>query len=113
MTPDTQDSVFGIKLMTVVLAFAGSALTLSYVAELSKKQAISGAITGTAVATMATPLAMYYLPIPHQLAGSVAFFLGLVAMRTVPVLFTLIDRLKYIKLPWVADANQPPEEPKP
>lgn len=103
------DSVAGIKYSVLVLGFLGAAVSLSYAKELTRTQALTAITGGTVVSVMATPLALHYLGLPAELDRAVAFFAGLAAMRLVPVFFSLIDRLRDIKLPWLADRNEPKE----
>jgi Kef-type K+ transport system membrane component KefB len=98
--------VAGIKYATIVCAFVGAAVSLSYAKEMTKAQAVTAIIVGTAVAVMATPLALHYLGLANELERAIAFFAGLAAMRSVPVFFSLIDRLRDIKLPWLSDPKE-------
>lgn len=100
------DSVAGIKYGVLIAGFVGAALSLSYAKELTRPQAITAVVIGTAVSVMATPLVLHYLSLPDELGRAVAFFSGLAAMRAVPVLFSLIDRLRDIKLPWLSDPKE-------
>ena len=104
--PNAEDSIAGIKYGVLVFSFLGAAVSLSYAKELTRAQAVTAVLTGTAVAVMATPVALHYLDWPISLERAVAFFAGLAAMRAVPVLFALIDRLRDIKLPWLSDPKE-------
>lgn len=104
------DGVAGIKYATLIFGFVGAAVSLSYAKEMTRTQALTALVTGPAVAVAATPLLLHYLSMPDSLERAAAFFLGLTAMRGVPVLFSLIDRLRFIKLPWLADRNEQPKE---
>lgn len=104
--PTAEESLAGIKYGTLIFAFLGAAVSLSYAKELTRPQAVTAVLTGTAVAVMATPMALHYLDLPASLERAVAFFAGLAAMRAVPVLFDLIDRLRDIKLPWLSDPKE-------
>lgn len=99
--PSPADSVAGIKYATMIFSFVGAAVSLSYAKEMTRPQALTAIIVGTACAVMATPLALHYLGLPSELERAIAFFAGLAAMRAVPVFFSLIDRLKDIQLPWL------------
>lgn len=103
------DNVAGIKYSVLIFGFVGAALSLSYAKEMTRPQALTAITVGTVVAVMATPLALHYGDLPAELDRAIAFFSGLGAMRAVPVLFSLIDRLRDIKLPWLADRNEPKE----
>lgn len=104
--PNAEDSIAGIKYGVIIFAFLGAAVSLSYAKEMTRGQAVTAMLTGTAVAVMAAPVALHYLDLPPSLERAVAFFAGLAAMRAVPVFFTLIDRLRDIKLPWLSDPKE-------
>ena len=109
MAIEPNESVAGIKYSVLVFSFIGAAVSLSYAKEMTRPQALTAITVGTVVSVMATPLALHYLGLSAELDRAVAFFSGLAAMRAVPVLFTLIDRMRDIKLPWLADRNEPKE----
>lgn len=103
------NTVAGISYAVLIGAFIGSAASLSYAKEMTKRQAMTAFLVGGAVACAATPLAMHYLGAPAELAGAMAFFWGLGAMRAVPVFFALIDRTRSAKLPILPDQPDPKE----
>ncbi|NHZ34481.1 hypothetical protein [Massilia rubra] len=105
----TGDSVVGIKYSVLIFSFIGAAVSLSYAKEMTRPQALTAITVGTVVSVMATPLILHYLGLPQELDRAIAFFSGLAAMRAVPVLFSLIDRLRDIKLPWLSEHNDPKE----
>lgn len=107
-SPD--QTVFGIKYSMLIVAFLGSALSLSYAKEMTRKQAITAVLTGTSVAVMGAPVALHYLGLPDTLERAISFFLALVAMRLVPAGLALIDRLRDLKLPWLSDTKSDPKE---
>lgn len=107
--PNAEESIAGIKYGVLVFSFLGAAVSLSYAKELTRAQAVTAVLTGTAVAVMAAPLALHYLEWPASLERAVGFFAGLAAMRGVPVILALIDRLRDIKLPWLSDPTEPKE----
>ncbi len=103
------DSVAGIKYSALIFSFAGAAVSLSYAKEMTRTQALTAITAGTVVAVMATPLVVHYLGLPPELERAIAFFAGLAAMRAVPVFFSLIDRLRDIRLPWLSEPKEPKE----
>ena len=107
--PSAQNAVAGISYAVLIGAFIGSAASLSYAKEMSKRQAMTAFLVGGAVSCAATPIAMQYLQVPAELAGAIAFFCGLGAMRAVPVFFSLIDRTRSVKLPLLPDQPDPKE----
>ena len=109
LQPPGADSVAGIKYVTLVFAFLGAAVSLSYAKEMTRPQAVTAIATGAAVSVAATPLLLHVLGWPDSLERAIAFFAGLAAMRAVPVFFTLIDRLRDVRLPWLAEPKDPKE----
>ena len=104
--PNPDDSIAGIKYGVLIFSFLGAAVSLSYAKEMTRGQAVTAILTGTAVAVMAAPVALHYLELPDSLERAVAFFAGLGAMRAISVFFSLIDRLRDIKLPWLSDPKE-------
>lgn len=109
MADTHSNTVAGISYAVLIGAFIGSAASLSYAKEMTKRQAMTAFLVGGAVACAATPLAIHYLSAPTELAGAIAFFWGLGAMRAVPVFFALIDRTRNAKLPALPDQPDPKE----
>ncbi len=93
------DTVTGIKFATLLFAFLGSAVSLSYAKEMTRFQMLVAIISGTAVSVSATPLVLHYLTLTDSMERAIAFFAGLVAMRFVPVLFAWVERLRDMRLP--------------
>ncbi len=100
------DTVLGVKSLTILWAFIGSAASLSYARELTTVGAVVALLVGMAVSVGGAPLALHYLNLGDSMERAVAFTLGLLAMRGVPVLFALLDRLRDIKLPWLKDPKE-------
>jgi len=109
MQIEPNDSVMGMKYITIVFSFIGSAMSLSYAKEMTKPQAVIAVVTGATVAMMAAPVVLHYSNLPESFERAVGFFGGLGAMRLVPVFFALIDRLRDIRLPWLTDSKGPTE----
>ncbi len=100
------DSIAGIKYATLMAGFLGSVISLSYTKELTRFQMGCGVMSGTIVAVYAAPLALHYINVPDTLERAIAFFTGLAAMRGVPALLNLVDRLKDLKLPAIPDREE-------
>lgn len=105
-TPSTESTVFGVKVASLVFGFLGSALSLSYAKEMSRRQAATAVAAGTIIAVAVEPLVLHYLALPPVLGRAVAFVLGLVAMRLVPAVLSLTDRVKDAKLPVLPDSKE-------
>ena len=61
LDPNTLENVAGIKAATLVFSFIGAAVSLSYAKEMTRAQAVTAVLAGTAVAVSAAPLALHYL----------------------------------------------------
>jgi hypothetical protein len=101
MEQPTPDSIAGIKYAALIAAFAGSAISLRYAKELTKTQAALSFATGGIAAIYVAPLIVHFTGAPDSLDNAVIFATGLVAMRAIPALLALVDRLKDIQLPWL------------
>lgn len=88
-----ESTVLGIKLISLVSGFMGGVISLSFVKELSKPQALAAVITGALSAGYLTPVVTYYLP--HTLPElSVSFLVGLTAMNLIPGIIKLSELFK-------------------
>jgi len=101
-----ESTILGVKTATLVCSFIGAALSLSYAKEMTRMQAIAAVLTGTSVAVFAAPLALHYLALPDAFERAVAFFVGLAAIRAVPVALGMVERLRNIKLPNVPEEKE-------
>jgi hypothetical protein len=96
----------GVKTATLIAAFLGSVLSLSYIPQLTRAQVFSSVATGVAIAAYGAPMAISGFGLPEVLERGVAFFAALLAMRLVPVMFFLVDRLKNVKIPFLPDTKE-------
>lgn len=104
--PTSVENIAGVKGVTLVFAFLGAAVSLSYAKEMTRGQAVTAVLAGTAVAVSAAPLALHYLALPDPFERGLAFFAGLVAMRAVPALLAVVDRFRNVKLPSLPDSEE-------
>lgn len=102
----TESTILGVKSATLVCSFIGAALSLSYAKEMTRAQAIVAVLTGTSVAVFAAPLALHYLGLSEVFERAVAFFVGLVSIRAVPVALEVVERFRHIKLPSLPDEKE-------
>jgi hypothetical protein len=102
----TSDGVAGIRYAPLIFAFLGAAVSLSYAQEMTRTKALTAILVGTVTSVASTPLVLHYLGLPDSLERAVSFLVGLSAMRAVPVIFSLIDRVRDIKLPWLSDPKE-------
>lgn len=101
---EQESTVAGIKTATLALAFIGSALSLSYAPELTRARMITAVTVGCFSAVCAAVILREFKIIPIPAEAAVAFFVGLFAMRLLPVLMdTVADSLKKIKTPWTKE----------
>lgn len=88
---------------SVVCAFLGSAISMSYMPKMTPLQTFLAVITGMTTAVVLAPLALHGIGWPDSLERGVSFLLGLLAM---PLLPAAVERLKAmvatmsIKFPW-------------
>jgi hypothetical protein len=99
-------TIAGVKLATLLFAFLGSCVSLSYANEMTRVQMVTAVVSGVAVAVSAAPLVLHYLVLDDTLERAVSFFLGLVAMRAIPVLFSWVDRMRDFKFPSLPDRKE-------
>jgi len=103
-----ETTVAGVSVATVVFGFFGSAISLSYTKELTRTRACVAVFAGTMTAIATTPLAMHYGNIPAPLVNGISFLLGLITMAGIPVLFSLVERIKDFKFPQLPDRKDQP-----
>lgn len=99
LPPET--SLLGVKLASLVAGFAGGVVSLSYIQQLTKLQALLAVMTGALVSGYCTPVVTHYLGLSFPLENGVAFFVGLTAMNIVPGMMKLSER-------WRDDPKLPP-----
>lgn len=91
---------------SLVCAFLGSTISMSYMPKLTPFQTFLAIISGTTTAVVLAPLALHSMGWPETLERGVSFVLGLVAMPILPV---GIERLKdlvkstSIRFPWTKE----------
>ena len=86
---------------TLMFAFLGSALTLSWMPPASPTQRLIALATGFLVAVAAAPMTLRYFELPDTAERGVAFFVALVAMRAIPPLLdVMVENIRAIRFPW-------------
>jgi len=103
---DYLSAVLGVKMTTVVASFFGAAVSLSYIPELTRFRLFTSLMGGALVAVYGVQLLTFYFGLSDSLERAIAFFAGLLAMRTIPVAFFLIDRFKEARIPGVPDRKE-------
>lgn len=92
--PTADGGVMGVKLTALLAGFAGGVVSLSFVKELTVKQAVLAVFTGAVTAAYGTPLAVHYFNIPQPYENGSAFVIGLTAMNIIPGLLKLTEIFK-------------------
>lgn len=91
----TDGGVLGVKFAALLAGFAGGVVSLSFVKELTKLQAMMSVITGAVTAGYLTPLAIHYLSLTSpEFQNCVAFVVGLTAMNIIPGLLKLSEMFR-------------------
>lgn len=103
-----ETTLAGVKAVSIVLAAFGSAISLSYMKNLTPKQAIVSFISGLITSVAVTPMVMDYLKIADRLEGGVAFLVGLSAMAAIPAFISVVGRMRGVKVPFVPDEDAKP-----
>lgn len=92
--PTVGDGVYGVKFAALLAGFAGGVVSLSFVKELTRAQAVLSVFTGTVTAGYLTPWLLHYLSLSPELQNSAAFVVGLSAMNIIPGLLKLSEIFK-------------------
>lgn len=79
-----EGQILGIKLASLLAGFVGGVVSLSFVKQLTRAQAVIAVTTGAVTANYLTDGAMYWLSLPASLGGFASFVIGLTAMNIVP-----------------------------
>lgn len=90
----TSDGVMGVKVASLLAGFAGGVVSLSFVKELTARQAILAVFTGTVTANYMTPVVASYFDAIHPYENPAAFVIGLTAMNLIPGLLKLSEMFK-------------------
>lgn len=92
-----EEASIGLKLAWLIAGFFGAVISLSFVRELTKEQAVISVLTGVVTTYYATPAIVYYCSIPKSpeaLSHMVAFLTGLTAMNVIPGVLKLSEYFK-------------------
>jgi hypothetical protein len=94
--PSAADAVTGVKTAFLIAGFAGGIASLSFVKELTAKQAVLAVLTGALTAGYATPIVLHYFggPSGPSYENGAAFVIGLTAMNIIPGLLKLSEIFK-------------------
>ena len=78
-------SSLGIKLVPTVAGFAGGVVSLAFIQNLTKPQAVMSVVVGMVTANYATPAVAAFFKISPDLQGGASFAIGLFAMGLIPI----------------------------
>ena len=92
--PTADGGILGVKLAALVAGFAGGVVSLSFVRELTGRQAALAVFTGTVTANYLTPVVAGYFDAVRAYENPSAFIVGLTAMNIIPGLLKLSDAFK-------------------
>jgi hypothetical protein len=79
-------TALGVKLSTIVAGFAGGIVSLAFLKNLTRLQAVIAVVTGSLCAAYLTPVATLKLGVSADLQNAAAFVIGLCSMNIVPAI---------------------------
>jgi hypothetical protein len=79
-------AALGVKLSTTVAGFAGGIVSLAFLKNLTRLQAVVAVVTGSLCAAYLTPVAVLKLGVSPDLQNAAAFVIGLCSMNIVPAI---------------------------
>lgn len=83
---DPVADVIGVKLASTIAGFAGGVVSLAFVQNLTRFQAVMAVIVGALTASYLTPAVVEKLSISPELRSGSAFVIGLCAMSIIPII---------------------------
>lgn len=92
--PTADGGVLGIKFAAILAGFAGGVVSLSFVKELTARQAMLAVFTGTVTANYLTPVVVDHFDVLRLYENPAAFVIGLTAMNIIPGLLKLSEAFK-------------------
>lgn len=90
----TSDGVMGVKVAYLLAGFAGAVASLSFLKELTNRQAALAAFTGAVTSNYMTPVVTGYFDAIQSYEYPAAFVIGLTAMNIIPGLLKLSEMFK-------------------
>lgn len=93
--PTTAAGAVFAKFGSLIAAFAGAILSLSFLKGLTRRQAMCAVVTGFLCSVFTTPFIVAYFSLPGDVESryGVAFLVGLLAMNLIPGIRAAIERL--------------------
>jgi len=85
-------ATLGIKLSTTIAGFAGGVVSLAFIQNLNRTQAIGAVVVGTLTAAYLTPAALEHFNLGPELNNGAAFVIGLCAMSIIPAIKKAVNR---------------------
>ncbi|MGC1550826.1 MAG: hypothetical protein WA777_20075 [Rhodanobacter sp.] len=105
-------SSLGIKLVPTVAGFAGGVVSLAFIQNLTKPQAVMSVVVGLLSANYLNPVAVAKLSITPDLQGGSAFVIGLCAMSIIPIIKKAVPSLASLIAGHVGSASTDPSQGK-
>lgn len=91
---DPEASFLGLKFSTLLAGFVGGLVSLSFLKDLTRFQAILAVFTGIASAGYLTPALQLWIQVGPELENAVAFVIGLCGMNIIPGLLFVSERFR-------------------
>ncbi|PMQ04178.1 hypothetical protein DyAD56_15935 [Dyella sp. AD56] len=85
-------ATLGIKLSTTIAGFAGGVVSLAFIQNLNRTQAIGAVVVGTLTAAYLTPAILEHFNLGPELNNGAAFVIGLCAMSIIPAIKKAVSR---------------------
>lgn len=105
---DLASDVLGVKLASTIAGFAGGVVSLAFVQNLSRFQAIMAVVVGAITASYLTPAVVEKLSISPELRSGSAFVIGLCAMSIIPIIKRAVPSIAALIVGHYTDPkNQP------
>jgi len=88
MPIETAGTAIAAKYLSAFAGFVGAILSLTFLKDLTRKQATAAVLVGFSCSIFTTPLAIAHFALPTDSASEygVAFLIGLLAMNIIPAL---------------------------
>jgi hypothetical protein len=85
-------ATLGLKLSTTLAGFAGGVVSLAFIQNLNRTQAVGAVVVGTLTAAYLTPAALEHFNLGPELNNGAAFVIGLCAMSIIPAIKKAVNR---------------------
>ena len=90
----TWEEALGIKISVLLSGIAGGVVSLTYEDKIPPVRALGMIFCGGATAAYTEPLLAKYLDLATAHGNAIGFFLGLISMKLVHIILSLMDHVK-------------------